>query len=336
MAGQQTPAAEVALDELVIGWRRAFRAARTALEAAPLSAPEHAQRVRRLTAEVASARDLLTEIARQQHRSRFLPLLVSPTEARHLLGLPPEISACVFNLDGVLIPSAALHVAAWLETFDEFITTRTERTRGRFAPFSPRLDYPAYLHGQPRLAGVRGFLESRGIRLPEGTANDAAGTETVNGLANRKTQALQRRLDVQGVSAFEGSRSYLELAHEAGLRCAVVSASTSAEQMLRRSGIAHLIDACVDGETIRRGDLRVKPEPDTLLAACAQLGVDAGHAAAFETTRIGVVASRRAGFDLIIGVDGATGADRRDALHTEGAKIVVGEVADILEQRLAA
>jgi len=283
---------------------------------------------------VGPTEELLQALAREWHTpARFMHLMVSPSEARRLLGLPPEVAACVFNLDGVLIGSAALHAAAWTETFDEFISNRIERTGGRFAPFNPLVDYPELIHARPRLDGVRAFLASRGIRLPEGDTTDAPGAATVHGLANRKNLALLRRIDEHGVTAFAGSRSYLELAHEAGVHCAVVSASANTETILARAGLTELIEERVDGNTMRAEQLRAKPAPDTLLAACRKLGVEPQRAAAFETTRAGVIAGRAAGFDLIVGVDG--GGDAA-GLRAEGADFIVTGVDEILERRVAA
>jgi beta-phosphoglucomutase family hydrolase len=325
-----------ALDRAVAHWRSAFRAARLAVADAPLRTEDRAARVRRLGDEVSDVQELLRALAHEQGLHSPQPLVLSTREARRLLRLPHEIGACVFNLDGVLVPSAALHSEAWAQTFDGFLLERTERTHGRFSPFNPHVDYPAYLHGRPRLDGVRAFLASRGIRLREGSASDAPGTETVHGLANRKNRALLQLLDERGVAAFDGAHSYLELAHEVGIRCAVVSASENTQTILERSGLTELVDDRVDAETIRREHLRVKPEPDTLLAACSRLGIEPRRAAAFETTRAGVRAGRAAGFDLIVGVDGATGADRRDLLRAEGADVVVSDVGELLEHRLAA
>jgi beta-phosphoglucomutase-like phosphatase (HAD superfamily) len=332
------PAAAPTLDGLVTGWRTALRAARSALESAEsLPADERHDRARRLASEVAPTQDLLRALGRDLHsKSPVLPLVVSPLEARRLLGLPQEIAACVFNLDGVLIASAAIHIAAWADVFDDFLATRAERTGGLFAPFNPRVDYLEHVHARPRADGVRAFLAGRGIRLPEGTATDSPAAETVHGLANAKNAALRHRLDVQGVYAFDGSRSYLELAHEAGVRCAVISASANTQTILERAGLAVFVDGRVDGTTIAREHLQVKPAPDMLLAACRLLGVEPAHAAAFETTRAGVEAGRNAGFDVVIGVDGATGADRRESLRDAGADVVVSGVGDMIEQRLAA
>jgi beta-phosphoglucomutase family hydrolase len=248
-----------------------------------------------------------------------------------LLGLPSAVSACVFNLDGVLIGSAALHAAAWAETFDEFILARIERTGGRFAPFNPRTDYPEYMHGKPRLEGVRAFLASRGISLPEGVNDDPPGSETVHGLASHKKEVLLRRIEERGVSAFEGSKRYLELARDAGLHCAVVSASANTDAILERAGLASLVEQRVDGNTILAERLRGKPAPDILLAACRMLGVPPQQAAAFETSSAGVAAARAGGLGLVIGVDAGGQAE---ALRNQGADLVVSGLAELLEQNL--
>jgi HAD superfamily hydrolase (TIGR01509 family) len=328
--------ARVSAEMLRARWQAAFDAALAALHyAGPyLPAEELHERATLLEAEHDVTTELLQALAQDQHASRQLaPLTSSPWDARQLLRLPAGVDACVFNLDGVLIGSASIHTAAWTETFDEFISSRIERTGGRFAPFNPPVDYPRHIHGKPRLDGVRAFLASRGISLPEGEPGDPPGLETVSGLANRKNQALLRRLDEHGVNAFEGSRRYLEIAHEAGLQCAVVSASANTQTILERSGLADLIDQSVDGNTIIAERLRAKPAPDTLLAACRRLCVDPQRAAAFETTPAGIAAARSAGFRLVIGVN-STG--RADALRTEAADFVVTGPAELLAHKLAA
>jgi beta-phosphoglucomutase family hydrolase len=326
--------ARVTADMLRAGWRAAFDAALAALRhAGPyLPAKELHSRSVLLEAERDVTTVLLQALAQDQRASRQLwPLTLSPWDARQLLGLPEGVDACVFNLDGVLIGSASIHRAAWTETFDEFISRRIERTGGRFAAFNPRVDYPQHIHGKPRLEGVRAFLASRGISLPEGDPEDPPGFESVHGLANRKNQALLRRLDEHGVNAFEGSRRYLEIARDAGLKRAVVSASANTPTILERSGLAALIDASVDGTTIIAEQLRPKPAPDTFLAACRRLHVDPQRAVAFETTSAGIAAARAAGFRLVIGVNG-TG--RADALLSEAADLVVSGPAELLTDKL--
>ena len=322
----------VSVDVLRARWRVAFDAAVAALRSArPCLPPDELQRRSNLLeAERGPTTELLQALARDRHESRQVSLTFSPWEARQLLGLPADVQACVFTLDGVLIGSAAIHADAWAETFDELISRRIERTGGRFAPFNPRVDYPRHIHGKPRLDGVRAFLASRGISLPEGDPGDPPGLETVHGLANRKNQSLLQRLDEQGVHAFDGSRRYLEIAHDAGLQCAVVSASANTPTILERSGLADLIDQSVDGNTIVAERLRAKPAPDTLLAACRQLGVDPQHAAAFETTPAGIAAARAAGFRTVIGVN-STG--RADGPRVEAADVVVTGLDELTNLR---
>ena len=318
-------------------WRAALDAAESALSAAGLSLPrrEIAARRDRIAADRAEALRLIRGIAHAEGiDSRFLHL-TSRGGAKRLLGLPTDVRACVFNLDGVLIASAVLHVAAWAQAFDELTWRRTEQGRGHFAPapFDPRTDYRRHLHGKPRLDGVRSFLSSRGISLPDGDPDDPPGAESVHGLANRKNEALLRLIDERGVTAYAGSQHYLDFALETGLRTAVVSASANTHTILERSGLASRIESCIDGTTIAAAALRVKPAPDTLLAACRELGVEPAHAAAFETGTAGVEAARAAGFAIVIGVD-TTGRD--DALLDAGAHLVVPGLAELLERRLAA
>jgi len=322
------------LDQLRTRWRSALGAADRALraDAAFLSAQRLHEERRRLAEEYTPTATLLAALARDEGRPPELAQPFLPRgPARRLLRLPPAVTSCVFNLDGVLVGSAALHAAAWERTFDEFLAGRIESTHRRhLPPFDPQTDYPP-LHGRPRLEGVRIFLSSRGIRLPEGFSRDPPGKETVHGLANRKSELLGQLLARRGVAAFEGSRHYLELAHDAGVRCAVVSASAHAEEILERAGLARLVDERVDAETIDVEHLRGRPAPDRLLAACRKLGVEPSHAAVFETSTPGIAAGRAAGFHLIVGVDGAEDAAHQRALREEGADLVVPDLAELLE-----
>lgn len=317
-------------------WSLALESAQAALRAARDCLPPEEIRLhgKHLADERMATIGLLQAYARDHRGSAPYLHLFAPAEAKRLLGLPVGVDACVFNLDGVLVGSASLHIAAWTETFDEFIARRIERTGGHFAPFNPRTDYPEHIHGRPRLEGVRAFLAMRGIRLPEGAPDDPPGAETVYGLANRKSQALLRRLDEKGLTVFEGSGRYLETARVAGVHCGVVSASANTEVILERSGLAGLIDARVDGNTIVAENLSARPAPDILVAACRQLGVEPQHAAVFETTPAGIRAGRAAGFDLVIGVDRTAGAAR--ALRAAGAHTVISGLPDLLDRGLAA
>jgi HAD superfamily hydrolase (TIGR01509 family) len=326
----------VSADVLRDDWSVALEAARRALYAARVYLPPEELRARAggLDAERDATVELLNALARDQHMGTpYLDVARAPWEARELLALPAGVHACVFNVDGVLIGSAALHAAAWAETFDEFISRRIERTGGRFAPFNVRIDYSAHIHGRPRLDGVRTFLASRGISLPGGDPSDRPGEETVYGLANRKNQALLRLLDEHAPTAYRGSRRYLELARDAGLRRAVVSASANTQTMLERAELAGLIEARVDGLVIAEEHLRARPAPDILRAACRGLDVTPAETAVFETSAAGVSAARSGCFAYVVGVD-RTG--NRQSLIDAGAHLVISGLDELLDRRLAA
>jgi HAD superfamily hydrolase (TIGR01509 family) len=329
------PPAPIDVGKLGAGWRAALDAAESSVRAADdyLSGDEARERLSRLAVERADALGLLRAYARNEGTSARFVHLTPAHHARDVLALGRGVTACVFDLEGVLTGSAAMHAAAWRETFDEFVSAWVERTHARIAPFNPRTDYAAYIDGRPRLEGVREFLASRAIRLDEGRHDDPPGAQTVNGLANRKNAALLRRLDEQGLAAFEGVRAYLELAREAGLRVAALSASSNTARMLDRAGLTGLVDARVDGNTIAARRLRGRPAPDMLLDACRQLGVEARHAAGFEATAVGVAAARAAGFELVVGVERS---GQRAALEAEGADAVVTGLDEILDRGLAA
>ncbi len=231
----------------------------------------------------------------------------------------------------MLVGSAGLHKEAWAHTLDELLAARSETSYGRLSPpFDPRVDYSRHIEGRPRLEGVRAFLASRGIRLPEGQPADPPGAETVHGLANRKNEWLGRLLEQRGVGAFDGVRHYLELAHDAGLSCAVVSASAHTDEMLEQSGLKELVDGSVDAEAIAAEHLRNRPAPDRLLAACRALRVEPQRAAAFETSPAGVASARAAGFAWVVAVDPAGDPDKLRQLRRAGADIAARGLGDIL------
>ena len=238
--------------------------------------------------------------------------------------------ACLFDLDGVLTDTAAVHNAAWTEMFDEYLRRRAERIGEEFVAFDPQADYPEYVDGKPRADGVRDFLASRGIHLPEGAASDPPDAETVNGLANRKNEALLRSIDEAGVAVFEGSRRYLEAVRDAGLRRAVVSSSANTRQVLEVTGLIDLVEGWIDGITIGVEGLKGKPAPETFLAGARCIDTDPARAAVFEDALAGVEAGRAGRFRFVVGVDRVGQAD---ALRAHGADVVVGDLAELLEQR---
>jgi beta-phosphoglucomutase family hydrolase len=245
-----------------------------------------------------------------------------------MLGLPDRIQAGLFDLDGVLTDTAAVHAAAWKEMFDKFLQQDAEENGKPYVPFDARAEYDQYVDGKPRVDGVRDFLASRDIVLPEGTNDDPATALTVNGLGNRKNEAVRHRIRTQGVQVFEGSRRYLEAAKQAGLRRAVVSSSANTHEVLDVTGLAPYIEEIVDGLTIRSERLRGKPAPDTFLLAAKRLGVDPQEAAVFEDALVGVEAGRAGGFGFVVGVDRVGHAEQ---LLAHGADIVVQDLAELLD-----
>lgn len=324
------------LDSLRSEWRESLLAAREALRAEEgvLPAEELAPHERHLRDEYRTAAEELRQFALDEGLPTELAEPFLPRGlARRALGLPPTVHSCVFELDDVLVGSAGLHKEAWARTLNESLAARSDTSYGRLSPpFDPRTDYPEHIEGRPRLEGVREFLASRGIRLREGQPDDPPGAESVHGLANRKNEWLGLLLEQRGVDAFDGVRHYLELAHDAHLSCAVVSASAHTGEMLERSGLSELVDGSIDAETIAAEHLRNRPAPDRLLAACRKLGVEPQRAAAFETSAAGVAAARAAGFAWVVAVDPAGDPDRLRQLRLAGAHIAVRGLADLLRR----
>jgi beta-phosphoglucomutase family hydrolase len=245
-----------------------------------------------------------------------------------MLGLPAQIRVCLFDMDGVLTDTAAVHAAAWKEMFDEFLRAYAEQHGQPFVPFDARAEYDAYVDGKPRADGVRDFLASRGIVLPEGSPDDPPSTWTVHGLGNRKNVAVLRRIHTDGVRVFEGSRRYLEAAQKAGLRRAVVSSSANTREVLEVTGLAQYFEERVDGLTIQTEHLRGKPAPDTFLAAAKRFGAGPSEAVVFEDALAGVEAGRAGGFGFVVGVDRVGQADQ---LRAHGADVVVKDLAELLD-----
>jgi len=230
-----------------------------------------------------------------------------------MLGLPDTITACLFDLDGVLTTTAGVHAHAWKEMFDAFLRERDE------PPFELPRDYVEYVDGKPRLDGVRAFLTSRGIE---------ADDDLVHTLGERKNELVLSLIRTAGVEVYEGSVRYVEAAREAGLRCAVVSSSANAREVLRAAKIEHLFEAVIDGVVALRDGLPGKPAPDMFLAGARALDTPPPDAAVFEDALAGVEAGRRGGFGFVVGVD-RTGQAK--ALKARGADVVVKDLADLLD-----
>jgi beta-phosphoglucomutase family hydrolase len=230
-----------------------------------------------------------------------------------MLGLPDGIRACLFDLDGVLTQTAKVHAAAWKQMFDDYLRTRDEP----FQEFTQD-DYEEYVDGMPRLDGVRSFLRSRGIELPE---------DELKKLGDRKNEIVLKLIHDQGVETYEGSVRYVEAAREAGLRRAVVSSSANTRDVLRVTGIEDLFEAVVDGVVIERDGLKGKPAPDSFLAGARELGVEPAEATVFEDALSGVEAGRAGRFGCVVGVDRVGHADD---LRAHGADVVVKDLSELL------
>jgi beta-phosphoglucomutase family hydrolase len=245
-----------------------------------------------------------------------------------VLGLPPGILAGLFDLDGVLTGTAALHAAAWGQMFDDYLRARAQRSGHPYRAFESG-DYNSSVDGRPRVDGVRTFLATRGIVLPEGSPDDPPRRETVNGLANRKNDLLLHLVAERGVRPYPGSVRYLTEARNHGLRRAVVTASANAQAVLRAAGLEDLVEVRVDGVVSAQRQLRGKPAPDTFLAAAADLGVEPGQACVFEDSVAGVRAARDGGFGFVVGCDRVGHAD--DLLR-HGASVVVEDLGELIGQ----
>ncbi|MGW4728163.1 HAD family hydrolase [Streptomyces shenzhenensis] len=241
------------------------------------------------------------------------------------LGLPDVVHACLFDMDGVLTKTAEVHDKAWKETFDEFLR---RREGPGFRPFDAVADYDEYVDGRPRADGVRAFLASRGIELPEGDDDSPPELDTVHGLGNRKNALLLEKIRTEGVEAYPGSVRYVEAVRAAGLSTAVVSSSANAHDVLTSAGIQALFDVRIDGVVAAERKLPGKPHPDTFLEAAHDLGVEPGAAAVFEDALAGMDAGRSGHFGYVVGVDRVGQAD---ALREHGADIVVGDLVELLK-----
>lgn len=238
-------------------------------------------------------------------------------------GLPEGVRACLFDLDGVLTDTASVHRKAWKEMFDEFLRRHAESTGEPFVPFDVDADYLSYVDGKTREDGVRSFLASRNIELPE----DGDG-DTVRGLGDLKNDMFQKTMHADGVKVFEGSRRYLQAVSDGGLAIAVVSSSANTREILELTGLDKFVQQRVDGVTLRENHIKGKPAPDSYLEGARLLGVDAAGCAVFEDALSGVEAGRAGHFGLVVGVDRVGQAD---ALREHGADVVVTDLADLLE-----
>lgn len=238
-----------------------------------------------------------------------------------MLGLPDHITALLFDLDGVLTGTAALHRAAWKETFDPLLEKAGQ------PPFTDE-DYNNYVDGRPRFDGVREFLRSRDIELPEAQPDAPPSYDSIQGVGNRKNQRVQEIIKERGVSPYPGSVRFLEAARAAGLRIGVVTSSANGEAVLDAGDLTKYVEARVDGVTIAERKLKGKPAPDSFLAGAEALHTAPANAAVFEDALSGVQAGKAGHFGYVIGVDRVGQAEE---LVAHGADVVVQDLAELLE-----
>ena len=239
---------------------------------------------------------------------------------------PARFDAVLFDLDGVLTPTAKVHSAAWKRTFDSYLEERSARTGEPWEPFDRDADYVKYVDGKPRVDGVISFLASRGITLPKGEPDDPPDRETDWGVGNRKDAIVNEVLHTDGVEAYPGSLTLVHALKAAGVRMAVVSSSKNCALVLDAAGISDLFDARVDGVVAERMGLAGKPAPDTYLEGAHLLDAPPERAVVFEDAISGVASGRAGGFGLVVGVNRQAGAT---ALREHGADVVVDDLSEV-------
>ncbi len=233
----------------------------------------------------------------------------------------------LFDLDGVITDTAAIHRACWKEMFDGYLSARAETHGEPFRPFDEE-DYLRFVDGRPRYDGVRGFLASRGIELPEGDPSDPGGVETICGLGNRKNDRVGPAIAEKGIDVFPGSLAWLEQVRAAGFRTALVSASANAATVLEVAGLIDAFEVRIDGVVLAAEGIAGKPAPDSFLEAARRLGVAPERAIVVEDARSGVAAARAGGFGLVLGV--ARHGDAA-ALREAGADRVVADLGELVQ-----
>lgn len=244
------------------------------------------------------------------------------------LKLPDHIRACLFDMDGVLTKTATVHAAAWKEMFDAYLRQHAEASGTEFVPFEIAKDYVAYVDGKLRQDGVRSFLESRGITLPEGTPEDSEDQDTIWGLGTRKNNRVQELIRTRGVDIFPDSLTFLRAVRANGLKTAVVSASRNTPDVLSVTNLTDQFSYVMHGGIAGEQGLPGKPEPDTFVAAARALGEEPETCAVLEDAIVGVQAGKAGEFGYVIGVDRV---DHGDELRENGADIVVTNLEELVE-----
>jgi beta-phosphoglucomutase family hydrolase len=236
--------------------------------------------------------------------------------------------AVLFDLDGVITDTAKLHAACWKQMFDEYLQKRATQRGEAFRCFDIATDYRLYVDGKPRFDGVRDFLASRGIRLPEGSMDDPPEAETVGGLGNRKNDLVNRIIGERGVEPYEGSVKLIHQLRRRGFKIAVVTSSQNCTAVLKAAKLEDFFDVQVDGNMIHAQHLAGKPAPDTFLTAAKLLGVEPTRAIVIEDAISGVEAGSAGNFGLVIGVARKGNAEE---LRHHGAHMAVNDLGELVD-----
>ncbi|MFZ8757114.1 HAD family hydrolase [Microbacterium sp. HMH0099] len=232
------------------------------------------------------------------------------------------VDAVLFDLDGVLTPTADVHMRAWKEMFDELFA------QWDIAPPYTDRDYFEYVDGKKRYDGVASLLRSRDVEVPWGDPSDDPSADTVCGVGNRKNAVFSRILRAEGIAPYPGSVALLDVLAEAGVPTAVVSSSKNAVEVLDAAGLRDRFDVIMDGVVAERDHLASKPAPDVFAEAARMVGVDPARSVAVEDALSGVQSAVAAGFGIVVGVDRGAGADD---LRGAGATVVVDDLAAFVD-----
>jgi beta-phosphoglucomutase family hydrolase len=263
------------------------------------------------------------------------PSASSPAPDETHLGTQPEnkraitrerYDSVLLDLDGVITDTANLHAACWKRMFDDYLQKRATESGGAFRPFDIATDYRFYVDGKPRFDGVRAFLASRGIYLPEGNPDDPPQATTVCGLGNRKNDLVNKIIEEAGVEPYEGSVKLIHELRRRGFKIAVVTSSQNCAAVLKAAHLDELFDLSVDGNTILAEQLAGKPAPDTFLIAAKRLDVEPSRAVVIEDAISGVEAGRNGKFGLVVGV---ARKGNSDELRRHGADLVVNDLGEL-------
>jgi beta-phosphoglucomutase family hydrolase len=238
-----------------------------------------------------------------------------------------QYDAVLLDLDGVITDTASIHAACWKQMFDEYLQDRATRRGEAFRPFDIATDYLLYVDGKPRYDGVRDFLASRGIRLPEGSPDDPPQAETVDGLGNRKNDLVNKIIEEKGVEPYQGSVELIRQLRDRGFKIAVVTSSQNCTAVLKAAKLDGFFDAQVDGNVIHAQHLAGKPAPDSYLMAAKLLGVEPTRAVVIEDALSGVEAGSNGKFGLVVGVARKGNADE---LRRHGANLVVNDLGELV------